>query len=39
LREAEAEDIVTEVTAVTPGEPLYEPLVATVREVQRSLQR
>jgi len=39
LREAEAEDIVAEVTAVTPGEPLYEPLVATVREVQRSLKR
>jgi mannitol-1-phosphate 5-dehydrogenase len=35
LREAEAEDIVAEVTAVTPGEPLYEPLVATVRETQQ----
>jgi mannitol-1-phosphate 5-dehydrogenase len=39
LREAEAEDIVAEVTAVTPGEPLYEPLVATVRETQRLLLR
>ncbi|MFF1571591.1 mannitol-1-phosphate 5-dehydrogenase [Leifsonia sp. NPDC058292] len=37
LREAEPEDIVTEVTAVTPGEPLYDPLVATVRDVQSSL--
>lgn len=34
LREASAEDIVTEVTGVTPGEALYAPLVEIVREAQ-----
>jgi mannitol-1-phosphate 5-dehydrogenase len=35
LRKASAEDIVTEITAVTPSEPLYAPLVETVRAAQR----
>ena len=34
LEEASAEDIVSEVTGVVPGEALYDPLVAIVREVQ-----
>jgi mannitol-1-phosphate 5-dehydrogenase len=34
LREATAEDIVAEVAGVTPGEPLYAPLVETVRAAQ-----
>jgi len=34
LREADAEDIVAEITAVTPSEPLYDPLVETVRAAQ-----
>lgn len=34
LREAGAEDIVREIAGVTDGEPLFTPLVATVRAVQ-----
>ncbi|WP_431278952.1 mannitol-1-phosphate 5-dehydrogenase [Leifsonia poae] len=35
LRNAAAEDIVAEITAITPAEPLYRPLVETVRAAQR----
>ncbi|KRC46717.1 mannitol-1-phosphate 5-dehydrogenase [Leifsonia sp. Root227] len=36
LREATAEDIVTEITGVAEGEPLFAPLVATVLAAQES---